>query len=271
MSSTESPERAILYARVSTEEQAHSGYSLAQQLEALREYAAREGYEVLEEIRDEGWSGAYLERPGLDRVRDLVEAGGAEVVLAQDADRITRDPGHRAFLDEEFERQGTRLVALDDWGDDTHEGELLKFLKGWVSKGERLKVAERTRRGMLRKAREGKVILPPIPDYGFRANNARDGYVVDEAKMPLVRRIFRMVGVEACSINGVVNALAAEGITTPTGKRRWSRTMIRNMINDDAYKPHTYSEMTDLLSLEVAAHLDPDKYYGVWWFNRRRV
>ena len=63
--------RAILYARVSTEEQARSGYSLAQQLEALREYAAREGYEVLEEVADPGQSGASLERPGMDRVRDL--------------------------------------------------------------------------------------------------------------------------------------------------------------------------------------------------------
>ena len=44
------PERAILYARVSTDEQARSGYSLAQQIEALREYAAREGYEILEEV-----------------------------------------------------------------------------------------------------------------------------------------------------------------------------------------------------------------------------
>jgi predicted site-specific integrase-resolvase len=44
------PKRAILYARVSTVEQARSGYSLAQQLEALREYAARKGYEVLEEV-----------------------------------------------------------------------------------------------------------------------------------------------------------------------------------------------------------------------------
>jgi site-specific DNA recombinase len=55
--------RAILYARVSTDEQARSGYSLAQQMEALREYAAREGYEVLEEVRDPGQSGASLERP----------------------------------------------------------------------------------------------------------------------------------------------------------------------------------------------------------------
>jgi site-specific DNA recombinase len=110
------PRLAVLYARVSSDDQVR-GYSLNQQVEALRAYCAHEGYEVLEEVRDEGWSGAYLERPGLDRVRDLVEGhapGGVAVVLAQDADRITRDPGHRAFLDDEFERLGARLVALDD-------------------------------------------------------------------------------------------------------------------------------------------------------------
>ncbi len=63
--------RAILYARVSTDEQARSGYSLAQQLEALREYAFHEGYETLEEVMDPGQSGASLERPGMDRIRDL--------------------------------------------------------------------------------------------------------------------------------------------------------------------------------------------------------
>ena len=83
--------RAILYARVSTEEQARSGYSLAQQMEALREYADREGYEVLEEVLDPGQSGASLERPGMDRVRDLVAAGGVSVVLAQDRDRFARE------------------------------------------------------------------------------------------------------------------------------------------------------------------------------------
>ena len=73
------PKRAILYARVSTDEQARSGYSLAQQLEVLREYATREGYEVLEEATDPGQSGASLERPGMDRVRDLVAAGGVSL------------------------------------------------------------------------------------------------------------------------------------------------------------------------------------------------
>jgi len=85
------PKRAILYARVSTDEQGRSGYSLAQQLEALRDYAAREGYEVLEEVIDPGQSGASPERPGMDRVRDLVAAGGVSVVLAQDRDRFARE------------------------------------------------------------------------------------------------------------------------------------------------------------------------------------
>jgi predicted site-specific integrase-resolvase len=86
------PKRAILYARVSTDEQVRSGYSLAQQIEALRAYAAREGYEVLEEVSDPGQSGASLERPGMDRVRDLVANGDVSVVLAQDRDRISREP-----------------------------------------------------------------------------------------------------------------------------------------------------------------------------------
>ena len=82
MPTTDNPKQAILYARVSTDEQARSGYSLAQQLETLREYAAREGYKILEEVEDPGQSGASLERLGMDRVRDFVAAGDVSVVLA---------------------------------------------------------------------------------------------------------------------------------------------------------------------------------------------
>src|SRR5918992_535278 len=113
------PKKAILYARVSSEEQAKSGYSLAQQLEALREYAAREGYEVIEEVTDPGQSGASLERPGMDRVRDLVATGGVSVVLAQDRDRFAREPAYHYLLRREFEEHGTKMRALNDRGDDS--------------------------------------------------------------------------------------------------------------------------------------------------------
>ncbi len=112
------PKRTILYARVSTEEQARSGYSLAQQIEALREYAAREGYEVLEEVQDPGQSGASLERPGMDRLRDRVTAGGVSAVLAQDRIRFAREPAYLYLLGEEFALHGCALKSLNDRGDD---------------------------------------------------------------------------------------------------------------------------------------------------------
>ena len=100
-----------------------SGHSLAQQIEALRQYAANEGYEVLEEVSDPGQSGASLERPGMDRVRDLVAAGGVSVVLAQDRDRFVREPAYHYLLRREFEEHGTKIRALNDRGDESPEGE----------------------------------------------------------------------------------------------------------------------------------------------------
>jgi site-specific DNA recombinase len=94
MLSSNGLKRAILYARVSTDEQARTGYSLAQQLETLRGYAADEGYEILEEVTDAGYSGASLQRPGMDRVRNLVQGSGVSFVLAQDRDRFAREPAY---------------------------------------------------------------------------------------------------------------------------------------------------------------------------------
>src|SRR5829696_6986042 len=162
------PKRAILFARVSTDEQARSGYSLAQQLEALREHAAREGYEVIEEVSDPGQSGASLERPGMDRVRDLVAAGGVSVVLAQDRDRFAREPAYLYLLREEFAEGGTALQALNDRGDDSPEGQLTDGILDQIARYERSKIAERSRRGKLRKARQGEIIANRQPVYGFR-------------------------------------------------------------------------------------------------------
>jgi site-specific DNA recombinase len=262
---------AILYARVSTDEQARSGYSLAQQLEALREYAAREGYEILEEVVDPGQSGASLERPGMDRVRDLVAAGGVYVVLAQDRDRFVREPAYHYLLRREFEEHGTKIRALNDRGDDSPEGELTDGILDQLAKYERAKIAERSRRGKLRKAREGKVVAGHTPNYGFRYNASRDGYEVDEEKMAVVRRIFRMVAVEGKTTHSVARTLEREGVPNPAGGRYWYKRRIKTMILDDVYRPRTLQEVDTLVAPEVAARLDPEGLYGIWWFNRRRT
>ena len=263
--------RAILYARVSTDEQARSGYSLAQQIEALRAYAASEGYEVLEEVQDAGQSGASLERPGMDRVRDLVAAGGVSVVLAQDRDRFAREPAYHYLLRREFEEHGTKIRALNDRGDESPEGELTDGILDQLGKYERAKIAERSRRGKLRKAREGKVMAGHRVKYGFKLSDTRDGLLVDEEKMRNVRRIFRMVGEEGYSMHATYKAFERELIPTPGGGKRWDRAFFRVAILDDVYKPHTIEEVEELVSADVAARLDRNQLYGIWWYNRLRV
>src|SRR3712207_4171819 len=181
MQSTNGPKKVVCYARVSTSEQAIKGFSLAQQVEALRAYATSEGYAIIAEVTDPGQSGASIERPGMDRVRDLVAAGEVSVVLAQDRDRFAREPAYHYLLKREFEEHGCKLRALNDRGDESPEGELTDGILDQLAKFERAKTAERTRRGKLRKAREGKIIGGHTPGYGFRYNTERDGYATGRA------------------------------------------------------------------------------------------
>ena len=81
--------RVALYARVSTESQQARG-TIGSQLAVLRERVGAEGEEVVAEFCDDGHSGARLDRPGLDALRDAAEAGLIERVWCLSADRLAR-------------------------------------------------------------------------------------------------------------------------------------------------------------------------------------
>src|ERR671917_251753 len=260
---------AIIYVRVSTDEQARSGYSLAQQIEACRAWCEREGYEVLEVITDPGQSGASLERPGMDRVRDLVAAGGVSVVLAQDRDRFSREPAYTYLLRREFEEHGTKIRALNDKGDDTPEGELTDGILDQLAKYERAKIAERSRRGKLQKAREGRAVAP-IAKYGYRFNEARDALLVHDPEMAVVEKIFRMAA-EGRGVTRIQSVLYNEGIPSPRGRPVWDRRVLRKIISSDDYRPLSFEEISELVAPEVAARLDKSKAYGVQWYNRDKA
>jgi len=217
----------------------------------------------------------------MDQVRELVEAGGVAVVLAQDRDRLAREPAYHYLLRKEFEEHGTRIRALNDRGDESPEGELTDGILDQLAKFERAKTAERSRRGKLRKVQEGKIVAGPAPAYGFAFNAARDGYEVDEETMPVVARIFRMIGSDSVSLRGVVDTLNREGVKLPasTNNRsgRWGVTFVRDrIIKNDLYKPHTFEELQSLsadgcVSAEVLATLKRESIYGVAWFNKGRL
>src|SRR5918992_3205126 len=224
--------KAALYCRVSTEEQAKSGYSLRQQIETLRRYCDAHDLEVVGEFEDRA-SGASLDRLGLDALRDAVSAGGVDVVLAQDRDRFSREPAHHYVLGEEFLQHGTSLKALNDYGDNSPEGVLTDGILDQLAKFERAKTAERTRRGRMRKAQEGKIVGTGKAPYGFYYAN--DHYHIDESRMPYVREIFEMIA-DGHSIYEVAQHLRRNGTPSPMGADgSWGRTTIRNIILSDTY------------------------------------
>jgi site-specific DNA recombinase len=151
----------------------------------------------------------------MDRVRDLVVAGGVSVVLAQDSrDRFARELADHYLLRREFEEHGTKIRALNDRADESSEGVLTDDILDQLARFERAKTAERTQRGRLRKAGEGKILRNSRALYGFKHDDTGEGYVVDEAEMQVVRRIFRLVS-EGKTLYRVKRTLESERVCLP--------------------------------------------------------
>jgi site-specific DNA recombinase len=188
-------------------------------------------------------------------------------VLAQDRDRFAREPAYHYLLRRELEEHGTRLRALNDRGDDSPEGELTDGVLDQLAKYERAKFTERSRRGKLQKARQGKIIATSKPPYGFRYNEARDALVIHEPERRVVERIFRLAA-DGHGTKTIQTRLYREGTPSPTGKELWHRPVIKRMILSDTYKPHTYEEAAGLVPPTVAATLTNGEEYGIRWWNR---
>ena len=235
------PTRVVLYARRYDRK---DNFSIAGQLKELREHAHAEGHEVAEEIQDPWAKRWTLDRPGVERIRELALLGGVDEVWAWRWDRFGESLWPEV-LGLELEEYGVRLRSLDDSGEG-EDAELLNGLKGLMAKRERRRIAERSQMGKLQKAREGRLIAGKAPAYGFDFNETRDGYVVNEEQMRVVRRIFEWVVLDRLSITGVVNRLQDGGVRSPSGVGRWDRGQIRNMINSDIYRPHAKEDLTEL-------------------------
>jgi site-specific DNA recombinase len=224
--------RAALYARVSTDDQAEK-YGLSSQLTELRALAARKGYDVIGEFADEGISGATLDRPQLERLRELVRHRALDVVLVHDLDRLTRDVGHCALLLEELERADVRLEFIAMTAERTAEGRLLLDVKAALGSYERAKIRERTRRGRLEKARQGR--WPHgRPPYGYRSAAGR--LEEDPATAAVVRKVYGWYTQDGWSLRAIVRALRSEGAPKPTPwTRQWSMVAVWRILQQSAY------------------------------------
>ena len=236
------PTQVAIYARVSSEQQAEA-QTIASQVAALRERVAATGLTVSEAMQflDEGYSGATLVRPALERLRDVVAAGSVDRLYVHSPDRLARKYAYQVLLVDEFRRAGVEVVFLNRALGQSPEDDLLLQVQGMIAEYERAKIIERHRRGKRHAARVGGVNVLSGAPYGYRyvpkyegGGQARYEIIPDEARV--VHQVFAWIGHDRLTIGEVCRRLTQAGEVTRTGKTVWDRSVVWGILKNPAYQ-----------------------------------
>ena len=206
------------------------------------ELAADRGLLVPEDLvfEDEGFSGATLTRPALERLRDRAAEGAFEVLLCHAPDRLARATPIRCCCSKSSSgrrrgvlREGARAGA-------TPEDELLRQFQGMIAEYERAQIPERTRRGKLHRARGGPQAVMSAAPYGYRyvkkSEHSEGFWEIDAAQAEIVREVFERYINDGTSIGEIARWLTERGVPTRTGKAVWDRSSVWGMLRNTAYR-----------------------------------
>jgi site-specific DNA recombinase len=238
--------RTGIYARVSTQRQAQAD-GMAQQLDRLQAHALRQGWTVRAEhiFRDDGYSGASLKRPGLERLRDRAAMRELDRVLITAPDRLARNYVHQVLLLDEIMATGCQVEFLDrPMSQDPHD-QLLLQIRGAVAEYERSLIAERMRRGRLRKLQAGILLPWTTPPFGYRVDPDRPrdpaGVRLDEAQAAVVSEMFAWYADEGRSLFGLAKKLQRVAIAPPRVQGRWNVTTVRGILTNPVYTGEVFA------------------------------
>jgi site-specific DNA recombinase len=234
--------RAAIYGRVSTASQVSTDpwASLGKQMEDLRGLAERFGAHVVLAVEEQG-SGAKSDRPGWVSVLAACRAGGVDVIMAVAFDRLTRSEklGDFESLKVELRALGVRLVTLKQGEvnlSGSADAEMLTDVQAVWSKGERLKIRERTMSGKARKGLAGGW-TGYHPPYGyatlFHPTTGERMFELDPERAPVVRRIFAEFGAGK-TLTAIARGLLDDGIPGPEGGH-WHISSVRNILGHPNY------------------------------------
>jgi site-specific DNA recombinase len=241
--------RVAVYARVSTARQAQA-QTIEQQLDRLRAAVAGRGWELDDQhvYRDDGYSGASLGRPGLDRLRDHAAVADLDVVLVTAPDRLARNYVHQVLLLEELAGHGCRVEFLDrPMSTDPHD-QLLLQIRGAVAEYERTLITERMRRGRQAKLRAGTLLPWTRPPFGYRLDPERPrdpaAVRVEPGEAALVAQMFGSYLEPQVTLYQLAKQLTDLGVATPTGKPRWNVASVRGILRNPAYAGRAQTNRT---------------------------
>ena len=235
---------AAIYCRVSTEDQEREGTSLHTQLDNCLTYCQSKGYDASFRF-SEAYSGLSLERPELDKLRELVRSEAIDIIVCYSLDRLSRDPVHGVILTQEFEKHHVELEAVTETVDSTEVGKLITYIKGFAAKLEAEKIKERSVRGRKACAREGRMPGGFHITYGYDYIRVIKGErpakrIINETETYWVRQMFEWLVNEGLSTNKILFKLRACNAPTKSGKI-WNRRTVHSILTNPCYAGRTYA------------------------------
>lgn len=237
---------AAIYARVSSVQQKEEE-TIESQVSVLLNYTKQKNLEVPSEwiFKDEGYSGAVLDRPALDELRDLAKGISIDTILVYSPDRLSRKYVNQLILEEEFRKNGVKLVYINGPNNDTPQDQMMKHFEGIFAEYERAQILDRSRRGKLFKAKQGSKKIYPKAPYGFLKERTNDFFSVVPSEAKIVKEIYRLYTQEEYNLRMICKHLDLQGVKTPERAKQWSQTTVREILRNSAYVGTAYFGKTE--------------------------
>lgn len=222
--------RCAIYRRVSTDMQAEEGFSLEAQRNRLLAYAESQGWTVVADYCDEGYSAKSLDRPAMQQMINDIKDRKFDVVLVYRLDRLVRSVLDLHELLQLMERYDVRFKSATEIFDTTSAtGRLFITLIATLAQWERETIAERVHMGQLKKAEQGGRNGAPAP-YGYDLVDGK--LVVNEEEAKWVRYIFDRY--QSVGAQNIARELNRRGIRTKKGEV-WSDFSVRYVLRNPIY------------------------------------
>jgi len=224
--------RAALYARVSTEEQAREGFSLAAQIESMRKYCDIQDLVVTEEYIDDGFSGRNIKRKAYQRMFSPAERKNWDVLVVLKMDRIHRNSKNFMTMMEDLNKHGQSFISTYDRIDtNSATGRFVMDMIQRIAQLESEQIGERTYMGMKEKAVSGQGILGFNPPFGYNLENSV--LVKVENELEIVTKIFDSY-LNDMTMDEIAYDLNREGTLTRRGNP-WNKFNIRTILHNPIY------------------------------------
>lgn len=242
--------RAVLYARVSKDDTSNDNRNIDSQLQMGRDYATEKGYQVINELpeSDKGASGASIDLPQLNRIRDLAAKGAFDILVVREIDRLSRNLAKQLIIEQELKSHGVEIEYVLAEYEDSPEGRLSKHIRATIAEYEREKIKERMTRGKRNKVKAGSVMISHVRPFGYQIAKDDKGngtLIIDEFEADMVRQIFTWYVSGDYTINAIAKKLTELKVPTvfdtlPNRKKTkpfgtWGPSSVRNILGYETY------------------------------------